>query len=178
MDGLKISVVLAVIVTATPNQIFEHPDLSDEQYPSHWDLMQKAPLDMSTQEMEYREYRPDVSNYSDSKSSYTIRITYSVNDWCLLSHAYIQVQGQLKKAADGAAYAAINDIALVNSGYSLFERAQLLAGVSLIEEVDNCRQAMAVKLWVESSDDYKRSTGSNMGFFTDTSNDALATTPL
>ena len=145
---------------------------------SHWDLMQKAPQDMSTQEMEYREYLPDVNNYADAKSSYTIRITDSVNDWCLLSHAYIQVQGQLNKAADGAAYDATDDVALVNSGYSVFERAQLLAGGSLIEEVDNCPQAMVVKLLVESSDDYKRSTGSNMGFFPDTTNDAVATSAL
>ena len=123
---------------------------------------------MSTQEMEYREY---------SKSSYNIRIT-DVNEWCLLSHAYIQVQGQLNKSANGAAYAAGEDVALVNSGYSLFERAQLLAGGSLIEEVDHCAQAMVVKLLVESSDDYKRSTGSNMGFFPDTIDDALATTAL
>ena len=57
---------------------------------SHWDLMQKAPQDMSTQEMEYREYRPDVATYSDAKTSYTIRLT-DVNEWCLLSQAHIQV---------------------------------------------------------------------------------------
>ena len=89
---------------------------------SHWDLMQKAPQDMSTQEMEYREYRDDVGTYADAKSSYNIRIT-DVNEWCLLSHAFIQVQGHLNKAGNGAAYAAGDDVALVNSGYSLFERA-------------------------------------------------------
>ena len=112
---------------------------------SHWDLLEKAPMDASTQEMEYREYLPDVNNYSDNKSTYTIRITDSVNDWCLLSHSYIQVQGELKKA-DGTNYAATDNVALVNSGYSLFDRAQLLAGGSLIEEIDHCPQAMQVKL--------------------------------
>jgi hypothetical protein len=144
---------------------------------SHWDILQKAPMDASTQEMQYREFLPDVSNYSDNISTYTIRVTDSVNDWCLLSHAYIQVQGELKKA-DGTDYAPTDNSALVNSGYSLFDRAQLLAGGSLIEEVDHCPQAMQVKLLVESSDDYKRSTGSNLGFFPDSTDAAVGISTL
>ena len=144
---------------------------------SHWNILEKAPMDASTQEMEYREFLPDVNNYSDNKSTYTIRITDSVNDWCLLSHGYIQVQGELKKA-DGTDYGATDNVALVNSGFSLFDRAQLLAGGSLIEEVDHCPQSMQVKLLVESSDDYKRSTGSNMGFFPDSTNEADAISSL
>ena len=94
-------------------------------------------LDESVVAYDYHEYAPIVGTNLNNVNS-EIRIVVENQDLFTHPHdSYLQVKGMLVKAADGAAYAAGDKIALVNNavGY-LFTSLRYLIGDKTVDEIN------------------------------------------
>ena len=141
--------------------------MSKELVNPAWSLFSPALVDNSTVEKEFVEYRTDNTTLSDTMSNFSIN-TKDLDSWMLPSDAYLQVTCRLTDGA-GNAFAAGTKIAMVNNAISLFSRCQYLVDGQLVEEVNHAGVGTSIKGLLEFSDDYKRSTGSAMGWYPDTS---------
>ena len=92
-------------------------------------------------------------------------------DVFLLPHkAFLEVRGRLVKN-DGTNYAAGDDVALVNNGWSLFHTAELHLNDQQVEQVSlYLPQASTIMNLISFSDDYNKSSASNMLWYKDSGN--------
>ena len=125
-------------------------------------------VDNSINEFEYVEYLPRYSNFN-REGQHTIET--KDEDVFLLPHkAFLEVRGKLQTNAN-ANYNNNDAISLVNNGWSLFQTAQYQLNNQTIENINlYLPQASTTLNLVSFSDDYSRSTASNMLWFKDTGN--------
>ena len=123
--------------------------------------------DNSIQEFEYIEYLPRDSNNMNKDGQHIIET--KDEDVFLLPHkAFLEIRGRLQTTAD-ANYAAGAVVSLVNNGWSLFQKAQYQINHKDVENINQyLPQACTIMNTVMFSDDYSRSTASNMLWFKDT----------
>ena len=82
--------------------------------------------------------------------------------------AYLEVRGKLVKA-DDSNYNATDAITLTNNGWSLFRSIQYQMNERIVEEISHyLPQASTIMNLVQFSDDYSRSTATNMLWYRDT----------
>ena len=88
----------------------------------------------------------------------------------LLPHkALLEVRGRLVKAADGSNYDPNDVITLSNNGWSLFKTVEYQLDNNMVERVDShVPQASTILNLVQFSDDYGRSSATNMLWYKDT----------
>ena len=128
-------------------------------------------VDNSITEFEYVEYLPRDSNNMNKDGQHIIET--KDEDVFLLPHkAYLEIRGKLQTNAN-ANYNNNDVISLVNNGWSLFQTAQYQLNNQTIENINlYLPQASTILNLVSFSDDYSRSTASNMLWFKDTGTDS------
>jgi len=132
------------------------------------DFFSEPLSDESIESKEYQVYNPnDLGEYSTSKTRFEINI-HPQDVFQNFSEARIETTVKLKKA-DGTTAIAAEDIALQNGFWSLWERAELRVGngASSVESINFSNVAAQMKFLTEASDDYKRTSGTNMGIYLD-----------
>ena len=133
----------------------------------HFDPFTDPPKDESTTEYEYIEYLPGNSN--DMNKDQHIIETKDLDEYLLPHKALLEVCGQLVKAADGSNYGPDDVITLSNNGWSLFKTVEYQLDNKMVERVDrNVPQAFTILNLVQFSDDYGRSSATNMLWYKDT----------
>ena len=118
-------------------------------------------VDNSITEFEYVEYLPRDSNNMNKDGQHIIET--KDEDVFLLPHkAYLEIRGKLQTNAN-ANYNNNDVISLINNGWSLFQTAQYQLNNQTIENINlYLPQASTILNLVSFSDDYSRSTASNM----------------
>ncbi|XP_065193174.1 uncharacterized protein LOC135824369 [Sycon ciliatum] len=133
----------------------------------HFDLFTDPPKDESTTEYEYIEYLPRNSN--DMNKDQHIIETKDLDEYLLPHKALLEVRGRLVKAADGSNYDPDDVITLSNNGWSLFKTVEYQLDNNMVERVDShVPQASTILNLVQFSDDYGRSSATNMLWYKDT----------
>lgn len=142
--------------------------LSDVVAP-HWHIFDAPMIDRSTTEYEYVEYQQRDANQMNlpDGGQYTIE-TRDMDAYLLPHKAVLEVRGRLVVAATNADYAA-QEITLTNGGWSLFRSATYEMNNHTVEEINNyLPQASAITNLLAYSDDYGRSSATNMLWYKDT----------
>ena len=129
-------------------------------------LFEEPIVDDSTSEFEYVEY---VTRDVDvDKNGQRILETQDLDMYLLPHKSYIEIRGKLVKT-NGDNYDAGAQVALVNNGWALFQSAQYQVNNTTIEDVNlYMPQASTIMNLVMFSDDYSRSTSTNMMWAKDT----------
>ena len=82
------------------------------------------------------------------------------NQWTLPSQAFLQMKGEIVKAADGSSYGAGDKVRFVNNGpLHLFARAVYKINNQIVEQVERPGEASLITSLVDYSDDYVNSMG-------------------
>ena len=134
----------------------------------HLQVFDEPIVDDSTTEFEYIEYLPRDSNNMNKDGQHIIETIDS--DQYLPPHkAVLEVRGRLVKQADGSDYNDDDAITLVNGGWSLFKSIQFQVNNQIVEDINlHLPQASTILNLVQFSDDYGRSTATNMLWYRDT----------
>lgn len=124
-------------------------------------------IDSSVTEFEYVEYLPRDSNNMNKDGQHIFET--KDEDVFLLPHkAFLEIRGKLQTNAN-ANYNNHDAISLVNNGWSLFQTAQYQINNQTIENINlYLPQASTILNLVSFSDDYSKSTASNMLWYKDT----------
>ena len=131
------------------------------------EIFERPIEDDSIESFEYIEYLPVNSNNMDKSGDHTIYVKDD-NIYLLPHKAYVEVRGKLVKA-DGSNYAATDAVSLTNNGWSLFQSLKYHINEKLVEEISEyLPQASTIMNLVLFSDDYSRSSATNMMWYRDT----------
>ena len=127
--------------------------------------------DDSITEFEYIEYLPNDSSNMDKEGYHNIE-TRDLDEYLLPHKAVLEVRGRLVKE-NGTNYANTDANTITNNGWSLFRSLQYQIDNKIVEDVDQyLPQASTIMNLVQFSDDYSRSTATNMFWYRDTSTGA------
>jgi hypothetical protein len=133
----------------------------------YFDIFGKVDRDDSTTEFEYVEYLPRDSNNMDKDGQHTIE-TKDLDEYLLPHKAVLEVRGRLVKN-DGSDYDPDDKVTLTNNGWSLFKTVEYQLDNHSVERIDSyAPQASTIMNLVQFSDDYGRSTATNMLWYRDT----------
>ena len=102
-----------------------------------------------------------------TRYKFTINDRSSHYDWY---NAYFEVQFQLQKIADGAAYGNGDRITVINGAHSLINHLMIKSAGKIIYDTNNLHKVTFVKNLLEYSDDYSRSVAKNSLWYLDTTN--------
>src|SRR5258706_509106 len=129
-------------------------------------LFEEPVVDDSTSEFEYVEY---VTRDADvNKDGQRILETQDLDQYLLPHKSFLEIRGKLQTSAN-ANYGVNHQISLVNNGWSLFQSAQYQVNNNTIEDINlYLPQASTIMNLVMYSDDYSRSTSTNMLWYKDT----------
>ena len=113
--------------------------------------------------------RSPANNQHQVKNGYkfTINDRSSFYDWY---NAFFEVQFQLQKIADGAAYDDGDRIAVINGSHSLIKHIMIKSAGKIVYDTDNIHNVTFIKNLLEYSDDYSRSVAKNSFWYLDTDN--------
>ena len=113
--------------------------------------------------------RLPANNQHQVKNGYkfTINDRSSFYDWY---NAFIEVQFQLQKLADGTAYGGDDRIAVINGSHSLIKHLMIKSAGKIVYDTDNIHNVTFIKNLLEYSDDYSRSVAKNSLWYLDTDN--------
>jgi len=139
-------------------------DIHEDEY---WQIF-KPPVDVnSTEKYEYMECKETNVNVSDL-TRYEF-VSKDLDAFHLPAKSFILVKGKVLRD-DNTPFAGDTNIALVNNGFAIFQKAYYLINDQLCEEVDYCHQATTVISLINWSDDYTRSAGTSALWYKDTGN--------
>ena len=111
--------------------------------------------------------RAPVDGHRQTKNGYkfTINDRSAYYDWY---NAYLEVQFQLQKLADGEGYAAADRITVINGAHSLIEHMMIKSAGKIIYVTDNLHKVTFAKKLLEYSDDFSRSITKSSLWYLDT----------
>src|SRR5882757_1352746 len=132
-------------------------------------LIEEPVIDDSMTRFEYTEYQDRDSN-NINKQGQRVLETKDMDAYLLPHKAFLEVRGRLQTNAL-ANYAVGDAVTLVNNGWSLFESAQYQVNNQTVEDISlHLPQTSTIMNLIIFSDDYSRSTATNMFWFRDTGN--------
>ena len=107
-----------------------------------------------------------ANNNAQSKADYkfTVNDRSSFFDWY---NAYFEVQFQVQKLADGAAFGA-DRVSVINGAHSLIQHMTIKSGGKIVYDTDNLHKVVNLKNLIEYSDDFSRSVAKNSLWYLDT----------
>ena len=110
--------------------------------------------------------RAPANGQHQEKNGYTFTINdrSSFYDWY---NAYFEIQFQVQKLADGAAYGG-DRITVINGSHSLISHMMIKSAGKIVYDTDNLHKVVFVKNLLEYSDDYSRSVAKNSLWYLDT----------
>lgn len=128
--------------------------------------LEERPMeDTSVDAMEYYEIK--ISN-PDMDNNHRFTVDYT-DQWTLPSEAYLQMTGEIVKAADDSSYAAADKVGFVNNGpLHLFEKATYKIDNQAVETIEKPGEASLVTSLVNYSDDYVNYMGEQLMVAKDT----------
>ena len=127
----------------------------------YFDLNDSNVIDNSISKFEYIEYLPRDSN-DMNKDGQRVLETKDEDVYLLPHKAFIEIRGKLQTNAN-ADYAVDDVVSLVNNAWSLFQSAEYQINNQVVEQInDYLPEASTIMNLVMFSDDYSRSTASNM----------------
>lgn len=111
--------------------------------------------------------RAPANTQHQTKNGYkfTINDRSAFYDWY---NAYFEVQFQLQKLADGAAYGNDNRISVINGAHSFIRHMMIKSAGKIVYDTDNLHKVTFVKNLLEYSDDFSRSVAKNSFWYLDT----------
>jgi len=132
-----------------------------------FNLFEPPMRDDSVTEYDYVEYQPRDADMD--KDGQIIIETKDLDSYLYPHNAVLEVRGRLVKASNDSNYAATDQVALVNNGWSLFKTLEYKVNDKLIESIaDHAPIASTIMNLVQFSDDYSRSSASNQFWYRDT----------
>jgi hypothetical protein len=136
------------------------------------DILERVEYDHSIESIHYSDYTPQSQNNLNILGSpITIEINASDN-YILPSDSFLYIKGQLVKA-DGNVYDAATEVALVNNAMMfLFSDIRYSIGNMSVETINNPGQATTILSYLSQPDDFNTSSGLNMCWCKDTTNNA------
>ena len=138
--------------------------------PEFLQLDEQPMVDTSVDSVEFYKIKllnPDT----DRNSRFTVDYT---DQWVLPNEAYLQMTGEIVKAADGSSYAAADKVAFVNNGpLHLFDRAIYKIDNQAVEIVEKPGEASLITSLVDYSDDYVNSMGEQLMIANDTKDNEI-----
>ena len=130
------------------------------------DVFGKITRDESITNFEYVEYRP---RDADMDKSTQIIETRDLDEYLLPHKAMLEIRGRLVKTVDGTAFAPEDEITLVNNGWSLFKTVEYQVNNHTVESIEQyVPTTSTIMNLAQFSDDYGRSTATNMLWYRDT----------
>lgn len=99
---------------------------------------------------------------------FTINDRSAFYDWY---NAYFEVQFQVQKLADGAAWANDNRITVINGAHSFIRHMMIKSAGKIVYDTDNLHKVTFVKNLLEYSDDFSRSVAKNSLWYLDTNHE-------
>jgi len=145
-------------------------DIDSIQSPIY-DLFPKEMEDISTDSLQYIEYYDVNLNGIDTVSDFRLEIR-DIENWHLLNKSFVDVQFKVTNA-NGANFAANENIALANNAVGLFSRWELKFDSDIVEFVDEAHITNNVQSLVYFTDEYSSSIAKNQFWFPDTVDSAL-----
>ena len=133
-----------------------------------FDIKEKFAEDNSISSLEFHEYGPQTGVNLNNQGE--IRITIENQDeFFLPSEAYLTIEGQLQKRADGSAYADTDVVTLTNNALMyLFSNVNYKLSGQEIESVNNPGQGTSMLGLLTYPDDFSKSSGLNQLWYKDT----------
>ena len=130
-------------------------------------------VDEGIEKYEWHEYEPVARTNLNSAGE--IRITIETQDlFCHPSESYLLIEGRLIKAADGAAYANANAVAIVNNGLMhLFSQIGYSLSNQDMETIYHPGQATTMLGLLKYPDDFAKAQGLNQLWCKDTAATAV-----
>ena len=107
-----------------------------------------------------------ANNQSQTKTGYK----FTINDRSTMFdffNGYFEVTKELQKIADGAGYADVDRITMINGSHSLIKHMVIKSAGKIVYESDNLHRTTNVKNLLEYSDDYSRSVAKNTFWYLD-----------
>ena len=108
---------------------------------------------------------PNGQHQTKNGYKFTINDRSSFYDWY---YAYLEVQFQTQKLADGTAYGG-DRITVINGAHSLISHMMIKSAGKIVYDTDILHKVTFVKNLLEYSDDYSRSVAKNSLWYLDTS---------
>ena len=117
--------------------------------------------------------RAPANGQHQQKNGYkfTVNDRSAYYDWY---NAYFEVQFQVQKLADGAAYVDADRITVINGAHSLISHMMIESAGKIVYDTNNLHKVTFVKNLLEYSDDFSRSVAKNSLWYLDT-NHLIAT---
>jgi len=140
-----------------------------------FDIKEKFAEDDSISSLEFHEYGPQTGVNLNNQGE--IRITIENQDeFFLPSKAYLTIEGQLQKSADGSAYADVDVVTLTNNALMyLFSNVNYKLSGQEIESLNSPGVATSMLGMLTYPDDFSKSSGLNQLWYKDTGTTASIT---
>ena len=112
----------------------------------------------------------NVQHQQKDGYKFTINDRSSFYDWY---NAYFEVQFQVQKLADGAAFGNGELVTIINGAHSLINQMTIRSAGKIVYDTSNLHKVTFVKNLLEYSDDYSRTVAKNSLWYLDTSDTAV-----
>ena len=147
--------------------------LSEEVHDEMLDIDEPHLLDESISSMNFYEYTPQTQA-NNNTPGHQISVTINNQDiYTLPSKSYISIRGQIRRAGNNNAYAADNEITLINNATMyLFTGIKYELGATTIETIGWPGQVTSMLGYLSYPDDFSTSSGLSSCWSKDTSDNA------
>ena len=147
--------------------------LSEEVHDEMLDITEPHLFDESISSMNFYEYTPQTQA-NNNIPGHQISVTINNQDiYTLPSKSYISIRGQVRRAGNNNAYAADNEITLINNAMMyLFTGIKYELGATTIETINWPGQVTSMLGYLSYPDDFSTSSGLSSCWSKDTSDNA------
>ena len=147
--------------------------LSEEVHDEMLDITEPHLFDESISSMNFYEYTPQTQA-NNNTPGHQISVTINNQDiYTLPSKSYISIRGQIRRAGNNNAYAADNEITLINNAMMyLFTGIKYELGATTIETISWPGQVTSMLGYLSYPDDFSTSSGLSSCWSKDTSDNA------
>jgi hypothetical protein len=146
---------------------------SQEVHHEMLDITEPHLYDESLSSMDYYEYTPQTQANNNTVGLQISMIINNQDIYALPSKSYISIKGQLRKAGNNNAYAAGDEITLINNAMMyLFSGVKYELGNTTIETINYPGQTTSMLGYLSYPDDFSTSSGLSCCWSKDTNNSA------
>jgi hypothetical protein len=136
------------------------------------DILEQVEYDNSIESKHYADYTPQSQNNLNILGATIIIEINASDDYILPSDSYLYIKGQLVRANDNV-YDNAAEVALVNNAMMfLFSDIRYSIGNMFVETINNPGQVTTILSYLSQPDDFNTSSGLNMCWCKDTTNNA------
>jgi len=150
--------------------------LKEEVHDEMLDINEPYLYDESISSMHLYEYTPQTQANNNTPGQQISIVINNQDIYTLPSKSYISIKGQIRRAANNAAFTADNEITLINNAMMyLFSNIKYELGATTIEMISWPGQVTSMIGYLSYPDDFSTSSGLNCCWSKDTSDNANST---